>query len=419
MGDKIANLVVTFFVTVLLARYLGPSDFGIYSYAISITALFAVASHMGLSGLVVKEIVQKPEERGVTLGTTFGLKLAGVVVGYLMILGYAWGFEGTNDVEFFAIVIAGVSIIFMPLDIIDYWFQAFVRARHVTVARLAGLAVASLLQGSMVLLSLSVLYFVAANSIKSLVIAIGLLLIYKFNATLRLGEWRFSGLKAKELFSQGWVLYLGSIFAVIYMKVDQVMLRWLEGTESVGTYAIAAQLSEAWYFIPTAIVASLFPKLISLRQSNKSEFERRFQQLLDLLFILSLVVAMLVTIFAEPAIALLFGEDYLESADVLVIHIWASIFIFMRAAFSKWILIENALMFSLVTQGAGAVINVLLNLLLIPNYGAQGAAIATLISYACASFFSLLIYNKTRPVFFMMVNTLLLPIRYLRSWISK
>lgn len=412
MGDKITNLGVGFLVTVVVARYLGPEDFGIFSYAISVAALFSAAGHMGLSGLVVREIVKKPDERGVTLGTALGLKFIGMALGYTLLLIYAVAYEGVSSIEFTVLAIAGAVLFFKPFDIIDFWFQAFVQARYVTYARLTGLAVSSILKLLFVFLGFSVVYFVAANLIQAIAIAITFLFVYKIKSSLKVTEWSFSWAKAKELFSQGWVIYLGSIFAVIYLKVDQVMLRWFEGSEAVGIYAVAAQLSEAWYFVPGAIVASFFPKLIKLKEENPEQFNKRLQQLFDLLFILALGVAVVMTLLSEWVIALFFGAYYIDSASVLVIHVWAAIFIFMRAAFSKWILIENALVFSLITQGAGALVNVALNYLLIPSFGVQGAAYATLISYAFASFFSLLIYSKTRPVFIMMLKSVFSPFRY-------
>jgi O-antigen/teichoic acid export membrane protein len=412
MGDKVTNLGVSFFVTVVVARYLGPEEFGLFSYAISVSSLFAAAGHMGLSGLVVREVVKRPDERGTTLGTTLGLKLIGMGGGYLLLLLYAGLYEGISSIEFVLLATAGAVLLLRPFDIVDFWFQAFVQARYVSFARISGLLISSALKVSCVFLGASVIYFVAANVIQALVVAAMLLVLYSAKSSVKFSEWNFSWTRAKELFGQGWMVYLGSIFAVIYLKVDQVMLRWFEGSESVGIYAVAAQFSEAWYFVPAAIVTSVFPKLMKLREQSQKEFDRRFQQLLDLLLILALTIALIMTFASEFLVTTFFGEHYLESADILVIHIWAALFIFMRAAFSKWILIENVLVFSLITQGLGSGANVILNYFLIPEYGVTGAAFATLISYSFASFFSLALYPKTRPVFFMMVKSFLFAFRY-------
>jgi Na+-driven multidrug efflux pump len=84
---------------------------------------------------------------------------------------------------------------------------------------------------------------------------------------------------------------------------------------------------------------------------------------------------------------------------------------FMRSLFSKWVLIENALVFSLVSHGFGALVNVLANLALIPAFGGQGAAVATLLSYAASSYFFLFFFAKTRPLALKMSKSLLLPAR--------
>lgn len=413
MGDKVVGLGVSFLVTVVVARYLGPENFGILSYAISLSALFAAAGHVGLSGLVVREIVKKPDERSVTLGTTLGLKLIGMVLGYTLLLSYAAVYEGVRSNEFLIIAIAGAALLLLPFDTVDFWFQAFVQARYVTFARLAGLAVGSFLKLAFVFFGFGLTYLAFANLVQAIAIAVALLLIYKIKSRLALSSWKFDICKAKELLSQGWMIYLGSIFSVIYLKVDLVMLRWLKDAETVGIYAVAAQISEAWYFVPTAIVASFFPKLILLKEENQAAFNMRLQQLFDVLFVLALCVAVAMTLVSEWVIISFFGAHYVESASILVIHAWAAIFIFIRAAFSRWILIEGVLMFSLITQGLGALVNVALNFVLIPGFGAQGAAYATLISYAVASFLSLFIYGKTRPVFLMMLKSFFCFFRYI------
>ena len=149
-----------------------------------------------------------------------------------------------------------------------------------------------------------------------------------------------------------------------------------------------------------------------MKEENEALFRCRLQQLFDALLLLGLAVAVIMTFAATWIITTFFGPDYASSAPIMIIHIWAAIFIFMRAAFSKWILIENVLVFSLITQGLGALANILLNLFLIPSFGGIGAAYATLISYATASFVALFFYSRTRPVFWQMVWALLSPIRY-------
>ena len=412
MAERLLNIGVGFVTAVLLARYLGPEQFGILAYAISMTAIFASAGHMGLAGLVVREVVKKPDTVPETLGTTFMLKLAGMAIGYALILIYTLTFEQIGSTEFWMLLIVASAIFFQTFDVVEYWFQSQVQAKYPAIAKSTSLVIAAGIKVALVLSGAGVVAFAFAHTAQFMLAALILAMLYKGTTTVSLTTWKASFAKAKELLSQGWIIYLGSIFAVIYMKIDQVMLKWMIGAEEVGVYAVAAQLSEAWYFLPTAIVASFFPKLIKLHEADPARFNQRFQQLFDVLFILAIVVAILVSLVAGPLIALLFGAEYQNSASILTIHIWAGVFIFMRAAFSRWILIEGALMFSLITQGLGALANIGLNMLLIPRYGGEGAAMATLISYAIASYAALLVHKKTRPVFFMMTKSIFSPIRY-------
>ncbi len=412
VSEKAVSLGLGFVATVLVARYLGPDHFGTLAYATSLVALFGISGHLGLHGLVVRELVKKPALRGETLGTTAILKFFGVLAGYLLLLLYSAAYEGTDTVRFSLIAIAGAALLFTPIDVVDYWFNALVQARYVSIARLSaqlafvGLTLLFVFRGA------DVGMFAIPYLLQAIVAAIVLLLLFRAKANIRLSAWRFDGQHARELLKQGWVIYLASFFAVIYLKIDQVMLRWLAESSEVGVYAVAARLSEVWYFIPGAIVASVFPKLIELRQSDEASFTHRLQQLFDSLAVLGMAIAILVTLLAPWLIPWIFGADYAGSAEILVIHTWASVFIFMRAALSRWILIENALYFSLLTQGLGAFSNVALNYVLIPVYGGQGAAWATLVSYSVASFFAVFLYPRTRPVFWLMLNALLAPVRY-------
>lgn len=412
MGERILHIGVGFAVAILLARYLGPERFGILSYAISVTAIFASAGHMGLAGLVVREVVRDPHEVPKILGTTFMLKLTGMAIGFALVLGYALVFEEVGSNTFWMLLIVASAIFFQTFDVVEYWFQSQVQAKYPAIAKSSAVLLAAALKIALIFSGAGLLAFAFAHTAQFIVAALVLAYLYKSTTRSSVIDWQANLAKAKQLLSQGWIIYLSSIFAVVYMKIDQIMLKWMVGAQEVGVYAVAAQLSEAWYFLPIAVVASFFPKLIQLRDSDNEQFKRRLQQLFDFLFLAAVAVAFVVTLIAEPLISMLFGAEYQSASSVLTIHIWGGVFIFMRALFSRWILIENALMFSLITQGLGALFNIGLNFLLIPRYGAEGAAMATVISYAVASYGALLLHAKTRPVFFMMTRSLFSPFRY-------
>lgn len=403
---------ISFAVAVIVARYLGPEKFGIWSFALSLVGLFAIAGHLGLSGLAVRELVKDEGAVAETLGTVFILKLSGMLFGLALLCAYTFQYEAWGSLEFWILLIVGSSLIMGPFGVIHFWFESQVQARYSTLVSLAAFSLVSLYKVGLVFAGASVLFIASSTAVESVCTAIFLVYSYSKTTGQTPLNWTFSSSRAQVLLRQGGLIFLGSIFAMIYLKIDQVMLRWIVGVEEVGVYAVAARLSEVWYFVPAAIVASFYPRLIALHHEQPERFRERLQQVFDLLFVLALAVAILVSLVAEPIIRILFGPVYEASSTILSIHIWAAVFIFMRAALSKWILIENVLIFSLVTQGLGAIVNVALNSLLIPAYGGIGAAWATLFSYAVASYLALLWSSKTRPMFLMMSKAMFAPIRY-------
>lgn len=421
MTERSLSMIVGFFVTILVARNLGPEQFGILEYSVSLVTLFTAAGHMGLSGLVVREIVRHPAENAETLGTSFILKLSGVLVGFFVLVWIAFVSDRSGSVEFWVLLIVSGSVFFRPLDVIDYWFEAHVQAKYPAISRSIALLITAIVKTTLVLTGSGLVFFAFANLLQTAIAALLLFLLYRAKSTVPVKTWTASLRRARDLLGEGWIVFLGSIFGVIYLKIDQIMLKWLAGSQEVGVYAVAARFSEAWYFVPTAIVASFFPRLIKLRESDPALYTERLQQIFDLLFTLALAIAVSVTLVAKPVFSLMFGPAYVNSAPILMVHVWAGLFISMRAAFSKWILIEDAVIFSLITQGFGAFTNVAFNMLLIPSFGGMGAAIATLISYAGASYFSLLLYKKSRPVFWMMSRAICSPLRYpmARLWPNK
>jgi PST family polysaccharide transporter len=177
------------------------------------------------------------------------------------------------------------------------------------------------------------------------------------------------------------------------------MLGQMLGDESVGIYSAAVKISEVWYFIPMTIVASVFPSIIEAKKQNETLYYDRLQKLYDIMVLVALALAILMTFLSDWVVTLLFGKAYLEAGTVLSIHIWAGIFVFLGVASGKWFLIEGLQRFTFYRTLFGAVVNVGLNMLMIPKFGVTGAAYATVISYAIAAMFSDLLQKETRPMF--------------------
>lgn len=412
MGEKIFTMALAMVVSIFVARYLEPERFGILSYAISLSSFFGIATHMGLNGLAIRELVKKPEDQNTIMGTVFSIKFAMALLALLAFLIFIFTTETENQDELYVLLIVSGTIILKPLEVFDFWFQAKVKAKYSSIVGFTSTVISAIIKVTLIVVGANLIAFATTTLFQSLLIVC--LFAYYFNkiSDLPFKLWKFNFSTAKELLGQSWMIMLGAIFTIIYLKIDQIMIRWLLTLEDVGVYAVASKLSESWYFIPSIIVSSLFPKLLELKKNSEEQFYSRLQQLFDFLFCIAFVIALVITFISKPFITFLYGKEYIDAAFILSIHIWAGIFIFMRAVFSKWILVEDAIIFSTITQGSGAVINIILNLFLIPLYGTKGAAVATILSYAMASYFSLYFFKKCRPIFWLMTKSLFFPIRF-------
>jgi PST family polysaccharide transporter len=292
------------------------------------------------------------------------------------------------------VIIISISLVFKATDAIKYWYEARVQFRHVVWVENAVFVFMAMVRVALILSEASLMAFVWLTLIETLLISLGLILIYAASGTFAsLFQW--SPNRAKTLLKDSWPLLLSAIAVTLYMRMDLIMLEKMSSSTEVGVYAAAIRISEIWYFIPIAIVSSISPALIEIFTKDKMLFLSRLRRLYFVMFWLSISGAMFLFIFSEFIALTLYGADYSGVGSVLAIHAWCSIAVFLGVASSQYLLIEGIQRYSLYRTLVGLLANLILNILFIPRMGAAGAAIATLISYFI-SVFSLVIFSRTR-----------------------
>jgi PST family polysaccharide transporter len=228
-----------------------------------------------------------------------------------------------------------------------------------------------------------------------------------------MGRWTVRAARARALLSQSWPLIISSAGGLIYLKIDQVMLGEMAGPRELGTYAVAARLSEIWYFIPATLGSSLLPMMVESKRLGDATYRSRLQAMYTGMVWAGIALAAGVTLVAVPVMDLLYGAEYAGAGRILQIHIWTCPGIFMGAILSRWLVMEDLLIFSLTRNLVGALVNVVLNFVLIPHYGAVGSAVATLVSYTAATYLACFTDRRTWPAGRMMTRALFLPHRAL------
>ena len=379
--------IVGLFVIAWVARYLGPEQFGLMNYAIAFVVLFSSLSTLGLDNIVIRNILLRPDQKFKYIESAFILKLLGSLLMLLLSSVVIYILQPENSLVRIFVLIVGFGYIFKAFDVIDFFFQSKVEARYSVYARSLSFIVVSLIKIILILTQAPLISFILMFSLDLLVTAILLIYFYFKREAKSIFRKHITVDTMKELIRDSWPLFLSGIAVTIYSKIDQIMIGNLLGDRELGLYSSAAKLSEAWYFIPAVIMSSVFPSILRAKKKSKELYLKRMQLLYDVFVIFTLVIAFLVTIASPLIIRILYGNEYIEAANVLSIHIWAGPAVFLGVASGSYLVAENLTKVALMRTFVGAVINIVSNIILIPSFGIEGAAISTLISYSFATIF--------------------------------
>ncbi len=403
--EKILRILLAFIVSIFLARYLGPSDYGLFNYVLSLTGLFTILSSLGLENILIREIVQNPDKEDELLGTGFRLRIIGSFLSILLTIITAIIIEEPLSTLILIIIISSATI-FQSMMVVEQYFQAKVEAKKNVIAQSSSFFLTSLLKIIFILTKQPLVLIVFAHASEFIFLSIGYFIIYSKTGK-KFNNWSFNLKAAKTMFKDSWPLMLSGFVISIYMKIDQVMIKNMMTSSDVGYYAAAVKISEAWYFIPMTISASLFPAIINAKSAGNEFYLNRMQKLYDLLAALAIGIAIPITIFTDLIIEIIFGASFMPASTVLTIYIWAGVGTFLGVASSQHLINENLTKLSFYRALIGMIVNVLLNIFLIPRYGINGAAFATLVSYTLATF-SIGISKVTYKQMIMMIKSVFL-----------
>jgi len=376
--EKVIRLFIGFFVIILLTRYLGPEKFGILSYALTYVSIAVSVAALGLDGIVTREIVKTPKAKDALLGTAFTINIASslVVIGFVAVL-----VNITEDFETgLFISILSITVLFTTFGlIVDSYFQAKVLSKYTVYSNTAAFLFSSILKIILIYYEVELIYFAYALVLDSIIISFGYFYIYRLQK-LSFLNWRFDKKIARFFIKLALPLFFIAITAYVYTRTDQIMIKHLLGNEDVGYYAAALRVSEILFFVPGVIVASLFPKIVSLKEESKKKYLRLLESLYRGVVWFAILVAISLSFFSNEIIEILYGREYLESAKILRVLSFSIIFASISAVFVKILYAENYEKKYLVKNLLGVFVNILLNYFLIKSFGALGAAYATLLT---------------------------------------
>jgi O-antigen/teichoic acid export membrane protein len=304
--------------------------------------------------------------------------------------------------------IIAAGTIFQAFSVIEIWFHSQVQAKYLVFARSSAFLLCSAVKILLILCEAPLLAFAWVSSIEIGIGAMGLVIAYRSRGW-QIRQWRFTVGRAKTLLRDSWPLLLSCIVVTLYMRIDQVMLGEMIGSEEVGVYSVAVRLTELWMFIPMAIFWSVFPSIVEARAMSEQLMYERLQKLYNLMVLVAYLVAVPVTLLADWLVGLLFGEPYARAGFMLALLIWSNIFTNFEIARSSFLSSMNWTRLHFVTVLLGAVLNIALNYLLIPQFGGNGAVIASLIAYWFAAHGSCFLFKPLFKTGTMLTKAMLYP----------
>jgi len=375
--SKIVQSIISLVIGMISARYLGPSNYGLISYAASIVAFVVPVMQLGLSKTLVLELIERPDKEGTVLGTALFMNFISSIACAGLVFLYLYAVDRDEPTTIIVGVLYSITLIFQASEILQYWFQAKLLSKYISIASLVAYIVVAVYKVVLLVLRKSVYWFAISNSIDYLLIAVALLIIYyRLNGQ----KLRISNTLWKDMLHRSKHYIVSTMMVTIFQQTDRIMLKLFLNEAETGYYSAAITCVGVTGFVFAAIIDSFRPDILEAKKKNIKEFEHKLTLLYSIVTVLAVFQSLLMTILAKPIVLILYGKDYINSILPMQIAVWYTTFSYYGSVRNIWILAKEKQKYLWVINLSGAMMNVLINALLIPFMGAVGAATASLIT---------------------------------------
>ncbi|HII0648062.1 TPA: flippase [Salmonella enterica subsp. enterica serovar Yopougon] len=399
--DKFARLAFGLLVGVWVARHLGPKTYGELAYVVTLVSFFQVIALLGMDSILVRDISNNKKEANEVLGSALFLRLlSGVLCLFLVVL-FTYFFNGYNTAVL--VLLAGGSLLFQCVDTIDIWFQSQSQSKRTVIAKLSSYTITNILRVFCILTNFPLWTFALLLSVDAMLASIALFYAYRTYKTTE--KWRPGLKKCKEILSESWPFMISGISIILYMRVDQVMIKNMLGEASLGVYAASLQFSTLWNFVPLTLSISIAPYIARKKKDGVEIYKKALKNTFLLFSVLGWMITLFVAALSPFIINIMLGAKYSSGTPVLAVHVITNLFICLGVAQSLWIVNERKGSLVLYKSLTGLIVCFISNFILIPIYGIEGAAISAVISQLSAC----ILFNAIfcREIFFMQLRSLI------------
>ena len=394
IGGKVFQMAISLVVGVITARYLGPSNYGLIGYGTAYVTFFSAFCTLGLNSVIIKDFVDHKDEQGEAIGSAIVMRLVSSVLSSLMIIGFVSIIDRSEPTTIAVVALCSVGTIFHVFETFNFWFQSQYKSKVTSIATLTAYIITSVYKIILLMIGKDVRWFAFSTSIDYIVVAVFLYVAYrKFHGA----KLRFSIKKSKSLLKISYNYILSTMMVAIYGQTDKLLLKQLCDDSSVGYFTTATTVCAMWVFVLQAIIDSVYPTILNLKGKDQLQYERKNRQLYAIVFYVSCMVSVGFLVLGDFVIKILYGEAYMPAADILKVVSWYTAFSYLGVARNAWIVSEGKQKYLKYIYGAAAILNVVMNLILIPVMGTIGAATATLITQILTSIVLPIMFKELRP----------------------
>lgn len=373
------GIILAVIIVGLSTRYLGDNGFGQYVIILAYLYIFSVLADLGLYSIVVRDISKKGADEKKIASAAFSIRMSVGVLVFIVASVFIWFLPYDNAVK------RGI-----PFAAIGFWalsntqvligiFQKYLRMDLVSLAELFGRAV------QLILVWLTITYKLGFEGILAALVAgsvITFFLTFIFaKKFVRIGlDFDFS--YWRKIIKESYPLAISAVLVMVYFKADTMILSFIKPLEDVGIYGVAYKIMENLIFFPAMFTGLMVPQMAKSFKADAVRFFRIIQKSFNFLILLSVLIVAGTLILSPKIVALIAGKGFDDSAMVLNILAFALFFIFQGALFSNIIIVIGKQKILYKIYLAGAVVNVAVNLALIPLYSYYAAAFTTLLTEA-------------------------------------
>ena len=390
---KIAQSILQLIIGMISARYLGPANYGLISYAGSIVAFALPIMKLGFDATLVYELVENPDKEGEIMGTSLGLNIFSSILcmGGVALFASVANFGQTETI--IVCVLYSISIFFAALEMIQYWFQHKLLSKYSSVIMLVSYLVVSAYKIFLLATQKSIYWFALSHSVEYGVIAILLIVFYYKKGGKRL---KFSFSIIGKMLNRSKYYILAALMIVVIQNTDHIMITKMIGEAENGFYAAAITCAAMAQFVFTAIMDSFRPLILSKKKENEIEYEKNVSRLYGIICYLAILQSVTFTLFAPIIVKILYGSEYAATIPILQILTWYSCFSYMGTVRNIWLLAEEKQKYLPAINFTGVVLNIAMNAFMIPMWGACGAALASLLTQLLMNFVLGFIFKPIR-----------------------